>query len=349
MAQEKAARSQAEQRSIALLTEKKNWEVSLHDRDERIAVLEKRVSELEECEADLKLELKVGVCMGIEIETVTKRSASTVAEVRAEMRNIQETCLQQIEQVQAEKEAEAAVWEKEKVRLGTEAEELQNTFVKQREALESENDKEKQRIINQYEKERTKLIADFEKQKKQLEAEKEGAVSNANKEEKTLTKKLKAEADAECAVKLSELKKQLEAAHQMNIQRLQAEQAAQLNQVQIAAQEQLNKLKEECVRRLEQQKKELESKQAAMPDLGFSAAVMMDPFAGITGTTPSSSPQPDAESSVNSFEDFGELGDFKSIPIPEVTVPEVTMPEVTVDTSALDSLRAVSVLLECDV
>lgn len=58
------------------------------------------------------------------------------------MRNIQETCLQQIEQVQAEKEAEAAVWEKEKVRLGAETEELQNTFVKQREALESENDKE---------------------------------------------------------------------------------------------------------------------------------------------------------------------------------------------------------------
>lgn len=62
MAQEKAARSQAEQRSIALLTEKKNWESSLSDRDSRIVELEKRVSELEECETDLKLELKVGLC-----------------------------------------------------------------------------------------------------------------------------------------------------------------------------------------------------------------------------------------------------------------------------------------------
>ena len=182
------------------------------------------------------------------------------------------------------------------------------------------------------------------------EAEKEGAVNSANKEEKTLTKKLKAEAEAECAAKLSELRKQLEAAHQATIQRLQAEQAAQLNQVQTAAQEQLNKLKEECIRRLEQQKKELESKQATMPDLGFSAAVMIDPFAGIpTGTTPSSSPQPEPESVGNALEDFGDLGDFKSIPIPEVTVPEVTIPEVTVDTSALDSLRAVRIGFRCDV
>ena len=87
-----------------------------------------------------------------------------------------------------------------------------------------------------------------------------------------------------------------------------------------------------------------------MPDLGFSAAVMMDPFAGIpTGTTPSSSPQPEPESVGNALEDFGDLGDFKSIPIPEVTVPEVTIPEVTVDTSALDSLRAVRIGFRCDV
>ena len=339
MAQEKAARSQAEQRSIALLTEKRNWESSLAARDSTIAELERRVSELEEREADLTLELKVGMRKWNKRETVTKRGASTVAEVRAEMRNIQETCLQQVEQVQAEKEAEAAVWEKEKARLGAEAEELQNTFVKQREALENENDKEKQRIINQYEKERSKLLAEFEKQKKQLEAEKEGAVTSASKEEKALVKKLKAEAEAECAAKLTELRKQLEASHQATIQRLQAEQAAQLAQVQTGAQEQMNKLKEECVRRLEKQKKELEAKQAAIPDLGFSAAAMMDPFAGIpTGNTPVSSPQAEAESEsgTNGFEDFGDLGDFKAIPIPEVSVPAVS-----VDTSALDSLRAV--------
>lgn len=50
-----------EQRSIALLTEKKTWEESLSSRDAKIAELETRVGELTEKEADLTLELKVGV------------------------------------------------------------------------------------------------------------------------------------------------------------------------------------------------------------------------------------------------------------------------------------------------
>ena len=49
-----------------------------------------------------------------ETQAVTKRGATTVAEMRSEMRNIQETCVQQVEQVQKEKEADAAAWEKEK-------------------------------------------------------------------------------------------------------------------------------------------------------------------------------------------------------------------------------------------
>ena len=61
VSQEKAARAQAEQRSIALLTEKKTWEESLSSRDAKIAELETRVGELTEKEADLTLELKVGV------------------------------------------------------------------------------------------------------------------------------------------------------------------------------------------------------------------------------------------------------------------------------------------------
>ena len=40
-----------------------------------------------------------------ETQAVTKRGATTVAEMRSEMRNIQETCVQQVEQVQKEKEA----------------------------------------------------------------------------------------------------------------------------------------------------------------------------------------------------------------------------------------------------
>ena len=52
-----------------------------------------------------------------ETQAVTKRGATTVAEMRSEMRNIQETCVQQVEQVQKEKEADAAAWEKEKSQL----------------------------------------------------------------------------------------------------------------------------------------------------------------------------------------------------------------------------------------
>ena len=44
VSQEKAARAQAEQRSIALLTEKKTWESSLSSRDAKITELETRVS-----------------------------------------------------------------------------------------------------------------------------------------------------------------------------------------------------------------------------------------------------------------------------------------------------------------
>lgn len=57
--QEKAARTQAEQRSIALLTEKKDWQATLEARETSVQKLQKRVMELEEKEADLTLELKV--------------------------------------------------------------------------------------------------------------------------------------------------------------------------------------------------------------------------------------------------------------------------------------------------
>ena len=59
--QEKAARAQAEQRSIALLTEKKDWQATLEARETSVQELQKRVMELEEKEADLTLELKVTI------------------------------------------------------------------------------------------------------------------------------------------------------------------------------------------------------------------------------------------------------------------------------------------------
>ena len=63
--QEKTARTQAEQRSIALLTEKKDWQTTLESRETSIQELQKRVIELEEKEADLTLELKVRRCFSI--------------------------------------------------------------------------------------------------------------------------------------------------------------------------------------------------------------------------------------------------------------------------------------------
>ena len=120
-----------------------------------------------------------------------------------------------------------------------------------------------------------------------------------------------------------------------------------MNAIQSAAQEQLNKLKAECVRRLEEQKKELQAKQNEMGDLGFSAMPMMDPFAGLgTGSTPPVTPSADAETAESALEDFGDLAELKTVAVPEVVVPEVAAP--VVDTSAMDELRAVGATGEGD-
>lgn len=53
-------RSQAEQRSIELLQQRKDWEGGMESKDTEIAELKKKVEMLEEKEKDLQLELKVG-------------------------------------------------------------------------------------------------------------------------------------------------------------------------------------------------------------------------------------------------------------------------------------------------
>lgn len=53
-------RSQAEQRSIELLQQRKDWESGMESKDAEIAELKKKVEMLEEKEKDLQLELKVG-------------------------------------------------------------------------------------------------------------------------------------------------------------------------------------------------------------------------------------------------------------------------------------------------
>ena len=58
--QEKSLRSQAEQHSIELLKNRKDWESGLTSRDAQIRELEEKIEELSELQRDLELELKVG-------------------------------------------------------------------------------------------------------------------------------------------------------------------------------------------------------------------------------------------------------------------------------------------------
>lgn len=59
-------RSQAEQRSIELLQQRKDWEGDMESKDAEIAELKKKVEALEEKEKDLQLELKVGLRIGLD-------------------------------------------------------------------------------------------------------------------------------------------------------------------------------------------------------------------------------------------------------------------------------------------
>ena len=59
-------RSQAEQRSIELLQQRKDWEGGMESKDAEIAELKKKVEALEEKEKDLQLELKVGPRIGLD-------------------------------------------------------------------------------------------------------------------------------------------------------------------------------------------------------------------------------------------------------------------------------------------
>ena len=52
-------RSQAEQRSIELLTERKNWETTISERENEIVELKTKIMQLEEKEKDIMIELKV--------------------------------------------------------------------------------------------------------------------------------------------------------------------------------------------------------------------------------------------------------------------------------------------------
>ena len=145
-------------------------------------------------------------------------------------------------------------------------------------------------------------------------------------------------------------RKELEAQHQAALAQTQAENATRLAQLQTAAQTQLTKLKEECKRRLEAQKKEMEEKAKAMPDLGFSSAMMIDPFAGIpTGEEAAGEEAAGAEEAKkDDFDDFGDLGDFTAIEVPVVAPAPTAVSTVSTVSAAgpsaeEEALRAVGV------
>ena len=52
-------RTQAEQRSINLLTERKNWETTMSEREKEIVELKSKIMELEEKQNDTEIEMKV--------------------------------------------------------------------------------------------------------------------------------------------------------------------------------------------------------------------------------------------------------------------------------------------------
>ena len=52
-------RTQAEQRSNNLLTERKNWETTISEREKEIVELKSKIMELEEKQNDTEIEMKV--------------------------------------------------------------------------------------------------------------------------------------------------------------------------------------------------------------------------------------------------------------------------------------------------
>ena len=294
-----------------------------------------------------------------------------MAEVREEMRNIEETCEGQIEAVQEEKEAQGASFAAEKKALEAKAVAIQTGFVKEQEALEKEQEKEKKRIRAQYEKEQAKMRGEFEKEKKQFEAEKDAALAAANKDMRSDLKRMKEQLAAQCTRELAAQKHALEQAHASRVQQAKIDYAKRVLQLQMAVQRQLDGLKEACRKCLETQKQEADAKRSAVPSLGFSATSMMDPFAGIASpmmdpfagidmgdgtpaveteqagqTEQTEQPaQPETHLEDTAFEVFA-LGDYTTLPVEDAMVTVEAAPEV--DAEQLTRLQSVGVAGACE-
>ena len=277
-----------------------------------------------------------------------------MAEVREEMRNIEETCESQVEEALEEKEAQGASFAEAKKALEAKTEAVQTGFVKEQAALEKEQEKEKKRIRTQYEKEQAKMRSEFEKEKKQFEAEKDAALAAANKDMRGDLKRLREQLNAQCTRELAAQKCELEQAHAARVQQAKIDYAKRVLQLQMAVQQQLDGLKEACGKCLETQKQESDAKRSSLPSLGFSATSMMDPFAGIDMGDPSPAVQPaqavqtaqpaQAEAvqephlEDTAFDGFA-LGDYTTLPVDDAMVTVEAAPEV--DGEQLTRLQSV--------
>ena len=128
-------------------------------------------------------------------------------------------------------------------------------------------------------------------------------------------------------------------------------------------------VKEACRTCMETQKKDYDAKRTAIPDLGFSAASMMDPFAGLSTSpmmdpfagidmgdapveepkpaAPAPAPEPVKEDHVEdtAFEGFA-LGDYSGIEVTDAMVTVEAAPEV--DKEKVTRLQSVGEALWCE-
>lgn len=244
------------------------------------------------------------------------------------MRSVQEQCVQRIEAVQKEKDEAVKRFEEEKKKMEEEAASLQAGFSRQREKMEEENGHEMQHLIAQFEQQRTELIASIEEERKQLKEERDGVVNNAEEYVKKDLEKTKATADADRAAKLEEMKKALDNTHSTVLALLEKEQAEKLTQLEAAAKQQIEQLREDCKRRVSEQRKELEEKQAAIPDF---SANSIDLATGLPVPTTPVQPLMD--------EDFGDLGKFV-VSIAKVTIASKQGEKEAEKIQALELVRA---------
>ena len=174
----------------------------------------------------------------------------------------------------------------------------------------------------------------MEKERKELIEDRDSIVNNADEYAKKDLEKARSTAKLELEAKLAEHKAALDNTHAAVMKTLEQENAAKLAEMEAAGRAQIEQLKEECKRRVAEQRKDLEAKQNTIPD--FSANSAIDPATGLpVPTTPIEGID---ESS------FGDLGTF-AVSISKVTVASKDDEK---EIQKIQLMEAVMILVACD-